>query len=99
MALSVRGEGRATLVDWPLRPEAKYRRETASAAACLACDRLSVDVRWRPPPSVAIVTHFVTQSLMSQCRERSTTSTWGSNQDTQDHNGEHGGTKGLIPGV
>ena len=35
---------------------------TPSAAACLAWDRSSMGVRWRPPLSVAIVTHFVTQS-------------------------------------
>ena len=38
----------------------------ASVAAHLACDRLSVDVRWRPPLSVAIVTQFVTRSLASR---------------------------------
>jgi hypothetical protein len=34
------------------------------AAARLAWDRPSVDVRWRPPLSVAIVTHFVTRWLL-----------------------------------
>jgi hypothetical protein len=34
---------------------------TTSAAVCLAWDRPSMDVRWRPPLAVAIVTHFVTQ--------------------------------------
>jgi hypothetical protein len=43
---------------------------TASAAARLAWDRPSVDVRWRPPSAVAIVTHLVTRSLRSRCRER-----------------------------
>ena len=38
----------------------------ASVAACLACGRPSVRVRWCPPLSVAIVTHFVTQSLASR---------------------------------
>ena len=33
-----------------------------SAATRVACGRLSVGVRWRPPLAVAIVTHFVTQS-------------------------------------
>jgi hypothetical protein len=37
--------------------------QTASAAARLAWDTPSVDVRWRPPLAVAIVTHFVTQPL------------------------------------
>jgi len=38
----------------------------SSAAACLAWDRPFVGVRWRPPPSVAIVIHFVTQLLTSR---------------------------------
>jgi len=33
----------------------------ASALARLTWQALSVDVRWRPPPSVAIVTHLVTR--------------------------------------
>jgi len=37
---------------------------TASAAARLAWDRPSVDVRWRPLLAVAIVTHLVTQSFV-----------------------------------
>ena len=41
---------------------------TASAAAILAWGRPSVDVRWRPPPSVAIVTHFVTRPPASRSR-------------------------------
>jgi hypothetical protein len=36
----------------------------ASAAARVAWERPSVDVRWRPPLAVAIVTHFVTQSFL-----------------------------------
>lgn len=36
---------------------------SASTAAHVACGRPSVCVRWRPPLSVAIVIHFVTQSL------------------------------------
>jgi hypothetical protein len=40
----------------------QVQTRTASAAARLAWDRPSVDVRWRPPLSVAIVTHLVTQS-------------------------------------
>jgi hypothetical protein len=36
-----------------------------SAAARVACGTPSVRVRWRPPLSVAIVTHFVTRSLAS----------------------------------
>ena len=35
-----------------------------SAAAHLAWDGPSVDVRWRPPLAVAIVTHLVTQSFV-----------------------------------
>jgi len=35
-----------------------------SAAARVACGRPSVRVHWRPPSSVAIVTHLVTQSLV-----------------------------------
>jgi hypothetical protein len=42
----------------PVRP--------TSAVACLTCDRSSVCVRWRPPLSVAIVTHFVTRALASR---------------------------------
>lgn len=38
---------------------------TASAAVCLAWERPSVSVRWRPLLAVAIVTHLVTQ-LASQ---------------------------------
>jgi hypothetical protein len=34
---------------------------TASAASCLTWERPSVDVRWRPPLAVAIVTHLVTR--------------------------------------
>jgi hypothetical protein len=34
---------------------------TTSAAALLTWDRPSVSVRWRPPLSVAIVTHLVTR--------------------------------------
>jgi hypothetical protein len=41
---------------------------SASAAARLAWDRPSVDVRWRPPLSVAIVTHFVTRWLVARPR-------------------------------
>jgi hypothetical protein len=41
---------------------------SASAAARLAWDRPSVDVRWRPPLSVAIVTHFVTRWLLGRPR-------------------------------
>jgi len=41
---------------------------TASAAAHLAWDRPSVDVRWRPLLAVAIVTHFVTQSFSRRGR-------------------------------
>jgi hypothetical protein len=41
----------------------QVQTQTASAAARLAWDRPSVDVRWRPPSAVAIVTHFVTQFL------------------------------------
>ena len=37
-----------------------------SAAARVACCRLSVRIRWRPTLSVAIVTHFVTRSLASR---------------------------------
>jgi hypothetical protein len=40
--------------------------QSASAAACVACGRPSVRVRWCPPLSVAIVTHFVTRSLASR---------------------------------
>ena len=36
---------------------------TTSVAACLAWDRPSMNVRWRPPSAVAIVTHLATQSL------------------------------------
>jgi hypothetical protein len=36
---------------------------TTSAVAGVACDGPCVDVRWRPPLAVAVVTHFVTQSL------------------------------------
>jgi hypothetical protein len=44
----------------------QVQMSAASAAACLACGRPSVDVRWRPPLSVAIVTHFVTRPLASR---------------------------------
>src|SRR6266699_1279381 len=37
---------------------------SASAAVVLTWNRTSVSVRWRPPLSVAIVTHFVTRSLV-----------------------------------
>ena len=42
----------------------------ARAAACLAWEAASVGVRWRPLLSVVIVTHLVTRSLASPCRER-----------------------------
>ena len=41
-----------------------------SAAACLTWEAPSVDVRWRPLLSVAIVTHLVTRLLASRCREQ-----------------------------
>ena len=44
----------------------QVQTRTASAAASLAWDRPSVGVRWRPPLSVAIVTHFVTQPFASR---------------------------------
>ena len=44
----------------------QVQTRTASAAASLACDRSSVGVRWRPPLSVAIVTHFVTRPFASR---------------------------------
>jgi hypothetical protein len=40
------------------------------AAPCLTCQASSFHVRWRPPLSVVIVTHLVTRSLVSRCRER-----------------------------
>lgn len=51
-------------------PRSQVLTGTASAAAHLAWERPSADVRWRPPLSVAIVTHLVTRSLGSLCRER-----------------------------
>src|SRR5262249_11458500 len=42
---------------------------TTSTAARLSWDRPSVSVRWRPPLSVAIVTHLVTRPLAAG-RER-----------------------------
>lgn len=50
----------------PLRPEAAV--PPASAAACLTWERPSVDVRWRPPLAVAIVTHLVTRLPASDDR-------------------------------
>ena len=41
----------------------QVQTRSASAAARLAWDRSSVGVRWRPPLSVAIVTHFVTRPV------------------------------------
>jgi hypothetical protein len=43
----------------------------AKAAACLAWEATSVDVRWRPLLSVVIVTHLVTRSRASRWYERS----------------------------
>lgn len=51
-------------------PRSQVLTGTASAAAHLAWERPFADVRWRPPLSVAIVTHLVTRSLGSLCRER-----------------------------
>ena len=45
---------------------------TASAAAYLTWERPYVSVRWRPPLSVAIVTHLVTQSLGKSATELGT---------------------------
>jgi len=42
----------------------------ASAAACLTWPRPSISVHWRPPTSVAIVTHLVTRSLVARRRRR-----------------------------
>jgi hypothetical protein len=44
----------------------QVQTRTASAAVSLAWDRPSVGVRWRPPLSVAIVTHFVTRPFASR---------------------------------
>ena len=41
----------------------------ARAAACLNWQRSSVSVRWRPRLAVVIVTHLVTRSFGSRCRE------------------------------
>jgi hypothetical protein len=43
----------------------------ASAAACLIWEAPSVDVRWRPPLSVVIVTHLVTRPRATARRPRS----------------------------
>ena len=40
------------------------------AAACLAWEAPSVTVRWCAVLSVVIVTHLVTRSLASRCRQR-----------------------------
>jgi hypothetical protein len=47
----------------------QVQTRTASTAAFLAWDGPSVGVRWRPPLSVAIVTHFVIRPFASG-RER-----------------------------
>jgi len=43
----------------------QVQTRTASAAARLTWDRPSVSAPWRPPLSVAIVTHLVTRSPAS----------------------------------
>ena len=44
----------------PLRPEANARCDLPPFLPCLTCFAPSVDVRWRPLVSVAVVTHLVT---------------------------------------
>jgi hypothetical protein len=44
----------------PLRPEANARGGVPPPLPCLTCLAPSVDVRWRPLVSVAVVTHLVT---------------------------------------
>ena len=42
----------------------QVQTRTASAAASLAWERPSLGVRWRPPLTVAIVIHVVTESFV-----------------------------------
>jgi hypothetical protein len=58
------------LTRWASSSRSQRARRTASAAACLAWEALSASVRCRPPLSVVIVTHLVTRSIVSRCRER-----------------------------
>ena len=52
-----------------IKRESRSQRamRAARAAACLTWHASSVNVRWCPPLSVAIVTHLVTQSLGGPC--------------------------------
>jgi hypothetical protein len=43
---------------------------TARVAACPTWEAPSVDVRWRPPVSVVVVSHLVTHPIASRCSER-----------------------------
>jgi len=45
--------------------QSQVTMRAARASACLTWEASSVDVRWRPPLSVAIVTDLVTRSLAS----------------------------------
>ena len=57
---SITWSGWPDLNRWPLRPEANARCGLPSLLLCLTCLAPSVDVRWCPLVSVAVVTHLVT---------------------------------------
>jgi hypothetical protein len=59
------------LTRWASSSRSQRARRTAGAAACLAREALSASVRCRLSTAVVvIVTHLVTRSIASRCRER-----------------------------
>jgi len=53
--------GRPDLIPAASSSRSQVTAWTASAAACLAWEAPSIDVRWRPPLVIAIVTHLATR--------------------------------------